>query len=599
MRFTGTFEELKERLSKISDQGIWVDLNDNQKQFKKKDGAILNWFISTGTISFQGKSGPSKKLRDIVNILVYDDKSNGRIDIIDKNEDINNGASSGDDQSNFTTDEDSIANNSFSDSEVVIGLVGAVGTDLSPVVRLIKDRLKAFKYGSDEIRVSNDVIGNLRKINSPSDNYDRINLFMNEGNNLRKNSSDYSILSLGVAGIINKKRDDANSDYLKRHAFIINSLKHPKEVERLRQIYSNGFYLIGVYADEKRRYDYLTDYLLIESTKADELITRDADESEKYGQHTRDTFHLSDFFINFDGDTDKFQNDVWRILDLIFGEPHITPTFDEYAMFMAFSAALRSADLSRQVGSVIAKDNCIVSTGANDVPKAFGGLYWPEYDSERKEIVDASDGRDFMRGYDSNYIEKKKIIDDILSEIPGSDRDKFEEFLNKNSKIKDITEYGRVVHAEMEAILACSRNGVSTKGAELFCTTFPCHNCAKHIIASGIKRVVYVEPYPKSKAFEFHTDSITFDKNDKARVVFEPFVGVGPRSFFNLFSMSLGSGYGLERKNKDGTKIVLNKKDGRLRIQMLPFSYKESESIALRLLNKLIKVNKLLEGIDG
>ncbi|MDN3612645.1 hypothetical protein QWZ16_23945 [Vibrio ostreicida] len=26
---------------------------------------------------------------------------------------------------------------------------------------------------------------------------------------------------------------------------------------------------------------------------------------------------------------------------------------------------------------------------------------------------------------------------------------------------------------------------------------FPCHNCAKHIVASGIKRVVYVEPYPK------------------------------------------------------------------------------------------------------
>ncbi|WP_339916420.1 deaminase [Photorhabdus stackebrandtii] len=64
------------------------------------------------------------------------------------------------------------------------------------------------------------------------------------------------------------------------------------------------------------------------------------------------------------------------------------------------------------------------------------------------------------------------------------------------------------MHAEIEAILACARSNVSIYNGILYCTTFPCHNCAKHIVASGIRRVIYIEPYPKSKVFDFHPDSI-------------------------------------------------------------------------------------------
>ena len=61
-------------------------------------------------------------------------------------------------------------------------------------------------------------------------------------------------------------------------------------------------------------------------------------------------------------------------------------------MFMAFASALRSADLSRQIGAVIAHDNEIIATGANDCPKSGGGLYWPEYDSQTHEYVDSRMG---------------------------------------------------------------------------------------------------------------------------------------------------------------------------------------------------------------
>ena len=196
------------------------------------------------------------------------------------------------------------------------------------------------------------------------------------------------------------------------------------------------------------------------------------------------------------------------MVELLFGCPTHTPTFDEFAMFLAFSAALRSADLSRQVGAVVACDSQIIGTGANDSPRAGGGLYWPTR-NEKGEFQDEARGRDYKRGGDSNREEQVRIINDIVSRAEEFDLDKQTvRDLLERSRIRDLTEFGRVVHAEMEAILSCGRRGISTVGAEIFCTTFPCHNCAKHIIDAGITRVVYIEPYAKSKALEFHDDSI-------------------------------------------------------------------------------------------
>ena len=83
--------------------------------------------------------------------------------------------------------------------------------------------------------------------------------------------------------------------------------------------------------------------------------------------------------------------------------------------------------------------------------------------------------------------------------------------------ISDITEYGRMTHAEMTAICDAARLGRALQGTTIYVTTFPCHNCAKHIVASGIDRVVYVEPYPKSKATSSHTDAISIDGTPMAR----------------------------------------------------------------------------------
>jgi hypothetical protein len=80
----------------------------------------------------------------------------------------------------------------------------------------------------------------------------------------------------------------------------------------------------------------------------------------------------------------------------------------------------------------------------------------------------------------------------------------------------------------------------------MFTTTFPCHMCAKHIVSSGVRKVVFLEPYPKSHAKDMHADSITFSPADQeSKVLFEPFIGISPRRYRDIFEKK-------KRKNSDG-----------------------------------------------
>lgn len=485
------------------------------------------------------------------------------------------------------------------DSELVIGLVGAVGTDLKRVRDLLSESLKRIGYAVHVVKISTDVIPLFGDVEyREQDESDRIEKLMDAGNHARELARDNSVLALGAASIIASRRESAINERwpLLRTAFIIDSLKRPEEVERLRKVYPGGFVLLGVHAEESRRIKKLESRDVPEA-RARHLIKRDSDENIKsYGQRLERTFYLSDFFVRIDGNDDMLQSEIRRLVELMFGQPFWTPSFDEYAMFFAFAAALRSADLSRQVGAVIARDRQILSTGANECPQSGGGLYWPERNSQGI-LQDASDGRDYMRGFDSNRKVQKDIVDKIvnLGKIKGINEDELRALLaSKESPIRDLTEYGRVVHAEMDALTSCGRAGISTVGATLYCTTFPCHNCAKHIVAGGIARVVYIEPYEKSKASEFHQDSIVFGTGgaENGKVRFEPFIGIGPRRFFDLFSMNLSSGYDVDRNKKEsetGEKAEWNPETARPRVQMLPSTYLDLELEAVELFKQKMK----------
>ncbi len=299
-------------------------------------------------------------------------------------------------------------------------------------------------------------------------------------------------------------------------------------------------------------------------------------------------------------------------------------------MFMAYASAARSAQLGRQVGAAIATpEGDVIAVGMNEVPSPRGGLYWEG---------DEDDSRDHKKTVDSNFQHRNQIVKSIIKRLNGKlltarrlsavlreilkimEPNLGESGLNKRSReilqslpdkgatsseistsvhdsdLKEITEYGRAVHGEMDALLCCARLGISVRGKHLFVTTFPCHNCTRHIVAAGIRKVYYIEPYPKSKALDLHSDAICFDEKEAAKfgkVPFLPFVGVGPRRYLDLFSLELSSGRRVERKNKRGEPVVISKAKRPPRVPMISLSYLERED---KLLEEHEDVIKALHG---
>jgi hypothetical protein len=83
-------------------------------------------------------------------------------------------------------------------------------------------------------------------------------------------------------------------------------------------------------------------------------------------------------------------------------------------------------------------------------------------------------------------------------------------------------------------------------GNVMYVTTFPCHNCAKHIVAAGLQRVVFIEPYAKSRAEHSHEDSISIGVPRAGKVQFQHFEGISPRRYRDIFQKQ-------KRRNDDGS----------------------------------------------
>lgn len=144
--------------------------------------------------------------------------------------------------------------------------------------------------------------------------------------------------------------------------------------------------------------------------------------------------------------------------------------WDEYFMGIALLSAQRSKDPNTKVGAcIVNSDNKIVGIGYNGMP------------------VGCED-----------------------SEMPWS----------RSAESELDTKYMYVCHAELNAILNSIKN---LNGCTLYATLFPCNECAKAIIQSGIKRVVY---YDNKYA---GTNSVTASVRmfGKAGVSFEPYAQTG------------------------------------------------------------------------
>lgn len=453
--------------------------------------------------------------------------------------------------------------------ELVFALVGPVGVDLEPVIVVLSRGLTALGYSANVIRLSQriEAFFGIEHSNLPEDQ--RIAALMTKGTELRvKSGFGDAVALLGVAEI-RRVRQEERGGCGESNAYILRSLKHPKEVETLRNVYGKGFFVISVYSPREMRVAALAERISRSNfgkganarSQSEAIVERDEqEETTSLGQDVKDAFPLADLFV--DGrNRSSLEGQITRFLELIFGNVFHTPTRDEQGMYHARSAALRSADLNRQVGAAILKtEGDLVAVGCNDVPKAGGDLYWPG---------DKGDARDFQKGIDATADERIQVLGELLERLTVAEllskeiesgklnslvRDLVSgnrKSVLKGTRVMNLLEFGRSVHAEMAALMSAARLGISVHDATLFCTTFPCHMCARHIVASGIKRVVYVEPYPKSKAKQLHQDSISVDPTAPStdHVNFEPFEGIAPRQYQDIFDA------GELRKDNEGRTI--------------------------------------------
>ena len=119
-------------------------------------------------------------------------------------------------------------------------------------------------------------------------------------------------------------------------------------------------------------------------------------------------------------------------------------------MLLTEHIATWSSCLRRQVGAVIVKDKRILTTGYNGAPAGV-----------------------------KTCIERGSCMRNEMN-IPSGTH----------------AELCYAAHAEQNAIIQAAKEGISLKGCVLYCTHQPCVVCAKMIINSGIKEVIYKEGYP-------------------------------------------------------------------------------------------------------
>lgn len=131
------------------------------------------------------------------------------------------------------------------------------------------------------------------------------------------------------------------------------------------------------------------------------------------------------------------------------------PAWDEYFLKMARLAATRATCPRRRVGAVLVREHRVLATGYNGAVRGA-----PHCDDVGCLIV-TRDGRESCE---------------------------------------------RTVHAELNAIIQCAANGVSSQGSTMYCTDFPCVNCAKAMVQAGVERVVYVTEYPDPNSIEILKD---------------------------------------------------------------------------------------------
>ncbi len=211
--------------------------------------------------------------------------------------------------------------------------------------------------------------------------------------------------------------------------------------------------------------------------------------------------------------------DLFRIhLDLIIGNKLRNPSEEETMMTAAATLALISQCIKRRVGAVLCDSSgYIISAAYNEVPgdqeKCFD-----KYGMCYRDFVRSKFNKDLLSNFEFCPICSHELnIDGTICKNCGKDLS----YLIPPFKALDKC---RSLHAEETTILKVADHQIN--GSILYSTTFPCLQCAKRILHTGIKQVVYVDPYPEEESIKML---------EGGGVKTKKFEGVKAQAYYKLF----------------------------------------------------------------
>ena len=378
---------------------------------------------------------------------------------------------------------------------IIIGLTGAFGSGKTFLGK------KFFEKMGYTLLSLSTVLKEEYKIKYGRDADNRTDL-QDFGNALRKCDPQY--LAQKIDKIITK---DPSKNY------VIDSIVNPSEIYYFREKYTE-FVLIGVFADCAVRWNRVKNIYKNLKENFDKDDEKDKGIVEpKYGQKIRDCFFESDLILmnNEDFLCNEYDNLYYNMkskiesyLYALLNPQDSNPTLQEALMASAYAIGRRSKCYKRRVGAIIVdKYNRIISSGYNDVPSGL-----QDCESKYGECY-----RDVMRKEIG-----EKICQDLSVDIRNSN-------VIAESNIK-LVEWCRSLHVEESAIINLVGHVAELNESTMYVTKFPCNLCANKIVQSGIKNIIYFEPYPVQEEKEIFKE---------ASIKAIPFEGVTFRAFFKFY----------------------------------------------------------------
>lgn len=409
----------------------------------------------------------------------------------------------------------------------IIGFTGALGSGCSFISRLLQEHYP-FAYCSLTQPIRDYIAAN-KLPDSPEQKQD-------VGNQLRKEKG---LDHLVVAVLNSMEAELGRKGVAKPQGLLVDGIRNTAEAMALRQW--PHFYLFAVQAEYETRKRRLRSTGIIKDDEAfASLDHRDSEELLPNGQQVKKCNYLSDVILINDEDFSRsadrrrkrhvdniYQRYIEPILRMAKGNPYVEhyPNSQEALMTAAYVESKRSSCLKRKVGAVIASpEGEIIAAGHNDVPEGSKPcLDEPSYLWCARDVLQEKWGARMKHcpncgkeivlntkcpncGAPIGVFSKRcpKCRQDPMLETfkCACGCSVFGEFVpGKTPDAGKLLDVCRSVHAEENAILSLSRNGVRLpKGCTLYTTTFPCNLCANKIVMAGISKVVYAEPYITKEA---------------------------------------------------------------------------------------------------